>query len=110
MPMKPFMIAMLAIGSGLFVAALLWPDRPQPPAQQQRRFTSNSGTPRPMSPLPETRATPAPAVPVPSSIYEPTSPLPISYKPAAELTSEQSAGADLADEQGTLKETGTDNT
>src|SRR5438874_337496 len=80
--MKPFVIAMLAVGITLLLAALLWPDRPQRAAQRSVRPSTVNAT------------------------FTPSK----SNKPALEPISSQPADAPLTDEQLTLKQTGIDNT
>lgn len=83
--MKPFVIAMLAAGAALFLAALFWPDNPQSAPQRSTRPSIINAVNVPFTP-------PAP------------------NKPALEPISNQPADAHLTDEQLTLKQTGTDNT
>jgi lipoprotein-anchoring transpeptidase ErfK/SrfK len=108
--MKAFVIAMLAMGAGLFFAALLWPDRAQPSSKQQGRFATTSNTAPPTSTRPATRQTPAASLTVPGSSNDSPSRYSISYKSAPEPIPDQSADSELTDEERTLKETGTDNT
>jgi lipoprotein-anchoring transpeptidase ErfK/SrfK len=92
--MKPFVVAMLAMGAGLFVAALLWPDRPKSTSKQHPLASrSRTVTVKEVEPAQQLR-----------------NPLPTSNKSAAEPAPGQPADVQLTDEQRTLKETGTDNT
>jgi hypothetical protein len=122
--MKAFVIAMLAMGAALFLAALFWPDRPQPASQQQRRLapiaaTTNMGEVEPVqdhrdllptSSSAATRSTPTAALAVPRSSDDSPSPFSTSNKTALEPIPNEPADAQLTDEQRTFKQTATDNT
>jgi lipoprotein-anchoring transpeptidase ErfK/SrfK len=108
--MKALIIATLAMGTGLFLAALLWPDHAQPNPKQQRRSVTPPYTALPPSFPPATPPTPAASRVRPSSAYEAPSRFSMSYQSAPAPIPDQPADAELTDEQRTLKETGTDNT
>ena len=123
--MKAFVIAMLAVGTAMLLTALFWP-RPSAtnlattaafcPSRCQDRYDGKWS--RPKNSPPRRHATPArnadlpsAAISVPRSTNNTSYSAPSSNKPALEPTSNQPIDPHLtADEQLTLKQTGTDNT
>jgi lipoprotein-anchoring transpeptidase ErfK/SrfK len=122
--MKAFIIAMLAAGATLLLAALFWPDRLQPASQRQRNLAPVAASVDtkemepvherrdllPTPPQPATPAMPTAAIAVFHSTDDARSSAATSNKPALEPITNQSANAHLTDEQRTLTQTGTDNT
>src|SRR5438128_2436918 len=117
--MKAFVMAMLAAGAALLLAALFWPDRPQSASQRQRHSTlivatADSTEREPAQEhndlQPTTPAMPTPAISVRRSTDDAPFTPPTANKPALEPIPNQPANAHLSDEQLTFKQTGTDNT
>jgi hypothetical protein len=119
--MKALVIAMFAAGAGLLLAALLWPGREPPQAQQNRRNPSivqqiNVREPQPV----ETRnnapvSPPPPATPaMPTRAAEETRTIvniPLTPPPPPSATSDAPNDPSLTpNEQLTFKQTGTDDT
>src|SRR4051812_15959181 len=94
--MKAFVVAMLAMGAALFLAALFWPDRPRPAPQQHQRlptvYTTTSMSEAepaqdrrnrlPTSPQPPTRAIPTAALALPDATDDSPSPFSTPNKPS----------------------------
>ena len=115
--MKAFVIAMVAIGTALFLAALFWPDQTQPVVKRPQHRTRTTATIETQQRKPaQTQADvwgapPQPATPARPAMQTADTFTLRSNKPALE----QSASAPIEqlltpDEQETFKQTGTDDT